>query len=321
MTKQRKLAARIENRIIAFMSTPVCENPQNFFKRVEAAEISALGVERPRIDLHAHTNCSDGTLTPQELVERAVNFQLNVLAITDHDTVAGLAAAQHYIHEKQLPLLLINGIEISTYWHGFDIHIVGLNINPNHPAITELVAKQQIAREARAVEMGHKLEKAGFTGIYEQAKLLAGEGSVTRSHFARVLFEQGHVNHLQTAFDKYLGKGERAFVKPDWLNINDAVAVIKQAGGSAVMAHPIRYDLSAKWRRKLIVEFKEAGGDALEIVLPQMNQEQKNLMLLYCNEYNLYASLGSDFHYPTRWSDLGRNLTLPEKCQPVWQLW
>ena len=118
-----------------------------------------------------------------------------------------------------------------------------------------------------------------------------------------------------------IGKGKRAYVKPTWCEIKEAVEVIHSAGGVAVMAHPVRYDLSAKWLRRLIVQFKEEGGDALEIVLPQMSPDQRRQMLTYCLEYDLYASMGSDFHYPTKWSDLGRNLTLPENCRPVWQLW
>lgn len=277
--------------------------------------------ENLRIDLHSHTNCSDGQLSPQELIDRAVNFQLDVLAITDHDSIDALAAAQAYIQEKALPLRLINGIEISTYWHGFDIHIVGLNINSTNEKLAALIEQQQAAREIRAEKMGEKLVKCGFNGVYEQAKALAGDGSITRSHFAKVLLQQGHINHIQGAFDKYIGKGKRAFVKPQWCEIPEAIEVIHQAGGVAVMAHPIRYDLSAKWRRRLIVEFKTAGGDGLEIVLPQINNEQKRLMLSYCDEYDLHASLGSDFHYPTKWNDLGRNLKLPENCSPIWQLW
>ncbi|MBO9491477.1 PHP domain-containing protein [Endozoicomonas sp. G2_1] len=294
-------------------------SPDNFYSQLFAAKAEKNAI--PRIDLHSHTTCSDGQLTPQTLVDRAVNFQLDVLAITDHDSVAGLDSAKRYILDKKLPLKLVSGIEISTYWHGFDIHVVGLNIDETNPVLNELIEQQQAARELRAQKMGEKLEKCGFIGVYEQAKKLAGDGSITRSHFAQILLQQGKVNHLQAAFDKYIGKGKRAYVKPLWCDIAEAVDVIHCAGGSAVLAHPIRYDLSGKWRRKLIVEFKAAGGDGLEIVLPQMNPEQRRLMLSYCHEYDLCASLGSDFHYPSKWSDLGRNLYLPEDCRPIWQLW
>ena len=278
-----------------------------------------------RIDLHSHTNCSDGGLSPQSLIDRAANFQIDVLAITDHDTVAGLDIAQKHIDEKKIPLKLIDGIEISTAWQGFEIHIVGLNIDKNNPELKALIALQQQAREERAISMGEKLAKCGFPSIYADAKEMAGEGSITRAHFAKVLHQQGHVNTMQLAFDKYIGKkgskGQRAYVKPNWCSIEEAIVAIHHAGGSAVMAHPIRYDLSAKWLRRLIVHFSEVAGDGLEVVLPQMNPEQRQKMLGYCQEYDLHASMGSDFHYPNRWSDIGRNLTMPVGAKPIWAQW
>jgi len=274
-----------------------------------------------RVDLHSHTSCSDGGLSPKELIDRAVNFQLDVLAITDHDTVSGLDIANDYIKEKNVPIKLIDGIEISTGWHGFEIHIVGLNIDKSHSTLMALIDSQQAARESRALKIGEKLAKCGFENIYREAKALAGTGSITRAHFAKVLFQQGQVASMQSAFDKYIGKGKRAFVAPTWCSIKDAVDTIHAAGGTAVLAHPMRYDITAKWLRRLIVQFKSDGGDAMEIVLPQMNPEQRRLMLNYCLEYDLYASLGSDFHYPSKWSDLGRNLSLPEQARPVWALW
>lgn len=274
-----------------------------------------------RVDLHSHTRCSDGALTPAELIARAVNFQIDVLAITDHDTVAGLASAKQTIIEENVPLKLIDGIEISTDWQGFEIHIVGLNIDAEHPSLLSLIDQQQARRELRATSMGEKLAKCGFDDVHSQAKALAGEGSITRAHFAKVLLQRGVVNSMQAAFDKYIGKGKRAFVKAHWCTIKEAIECIHAAGGVAVMAHPIRYDLSTKWLRRLVIEFKAHGGDGLEIVLPQMNNEQRKLMLSFCLEYELHASMGSDFHQPSRWSDLGRNLTMPAQVQPIWQIW
>ena len=290
------------------MSTPETDN---------SATVNNLS----RYDLHSHTNLSDGKLTPAQLIDRAVNFQIDTLAITDHDTVQALPIAQRYIEEHSLPITLVKGIEISTSWHSFEIHIVGLNIDANHPALLEMIESQQQARDNRALAISEKLAKCGIEETLEEAQALAGEGSLTRAHFAQVILNRGLINHMQSAFDKYIGKGKRAFVKPQWCSVADAVKVIHQAGGVAVIAHPMRYDITAKWLRRLILDFKAAGGDAMEIVLPQMNKDQKRLMLSYCLEYNLHASLGSDFHYPSRWSDLGRNLILPENCSPVWHLW
>ena len=298
----------IEDLILYLMSTPESDNLANC-------------TNIKRFDLHTHTTVSDGKLSPIELVDRAVNFQLDVLAITDHDTTNALGIANQYIKQHQLPIELVPGIEISTSWHSFEIHIVGLNIDVENQALKTLIAHQQQARESRAQAIAEKLTKAGVENTLADAQALAKGGSLTRAHFARVIHGRGLVSTMQGAFDKYIGKGKRAFVKPQWCDVATAVDVIHQAGGVAVIAHPMRYDISAKWLRRLIIDFKTAGGDAMEIVLPQMNNDQRRLMLSYCLEYDLYASLGSDFHYPSRWSDLGRNLTLPDNCKPVWQLW
>lgn len=283
------------------------------------------GFSHGRIDLHSHTHCSDGSLSPQTLIDRAVNYQIDVLAITDHDTVEGFNIAQEYIKEKNIPIKLISGIEISTGWEGFEIHIVGLNVDVNNSALQQLITNQQQAREERAKTIGEKLVKCGFPNVYDDAKKLAGEGTITRAHFAKVLYQQGHVATMQKAFDKYLGKKgrvtQKAYVKPAWCSIEKAVEVVHSAGGNAVMAHPIRYDLSSKWLRRLVVYFKDCSGDGLEVVLPQMNPQQRQIMLNYCLEYDLHASTGSDFHHPNKWSDLGRNLILPDGANPIWQLW
>lgn len=283
------------------------------------------GFSHGRIDLHSHTHCSDGSLSPQTLIDRAVNYQIAALAITDHDTVEGFYIAQDYILEKNIPIKLISGIEISTAWQGFEIHIVGLNFDVENPVLQTLISSQQQAREQRAITIGEKLSKCGFPNAYHDAKMLAGEGCITRAHFAQILYQQGHVGTLQKAFDQYLGKKgrntQKAYVAPTWCSIEQAVAAIHAAGGSTIIAHPIRYDLSAKWLRRLIVHFKESEGDALEVTLPQMNPQQRQIMLNYCLEYNLYASMGSDFHHPNKWSDLGRNLTLPDGAKPVWAMW
>lgn len=274
-----------------------------------------------RVDFHSHTTCSDGHLKPSELIDRASNYQIEQFAITDHDTVAGFSIAQQHITDKQLSIRLISGIEISTMWQGFEIHIVGLNIDVNHPALIELINAQQQAREERAQSMAKKLDKAGFAGCYEQAKEYAQGGTITRAHFARVLFDRGLVNNLQKAFDKYIGKGQRCYVKPLWCSIEQAIEVISASGGYSVIAHPMKYGLSTKWLRRLIVDFAASGGHAMEAASPQMNDQQRQLSLALCQEYDLLASVGSDFHYPSRWSDLGKNLSLPKHIDVVWQHW
>lgn len=273
------------------------------------------------IDLHSHTTASDGQLTPTELVNRAANRQVNILAITDHDSVDGLLEAKQAIEEKSLKLNLINGIEITTNWLNHEIHVVGVNIDPNNAALSELIELQKEKRESRAIEMGRRLAKANIEGVYEGAKALAGEGAITRAHFARYLVEQGVAPTFQKVFDKYLSRGNTGYVPHNWVDIEYAIEVIHQAGGQAILAHPNHYHLSNKWMRRLFMEFKDAGGDAMEVAMGQQSPQVRLQLAMWSKEYNLLASQGSDFHFVGRWRDLGKALHLPEIAQPLWLDW
>lgn len=272
-------------------------------------------------DLHSHTTASDGHFTPEMLVKRAVEYRVDVLAITDHDTVAGLAAAKLAIEQETLPLHLINGIEISSVWENKDIHIVGLNIDPNSLALTTLIQAQGEKRYQRAALMATRLEKQGMLGALAGAKILAGDAPLTRSHFARWMVEQGHVKNLQTVFKKYLTRGNPGYVPPNWCTIQEAVNTIHLAGGQAVLAHPGRYQLTAKWLKRLLKDFVDAGGDGMEVAQPQQAPNERRLLADYAIQYGLAGSQGSDFHYPSAWSELGRNLYLPKNCLEIWASW
>ncbi|OOE33390.1 phosphatase [Salinivibrio kushneri] len=273
------------------------------------------------IDLHSHTTASDGRLSPKDLVQRAVERRVGVLAITDHDTTAGLVEAQAEIDHQRLPLTLVNGIEISTLWQNFDIHIVGLNVDPQHPALTALIAEQAERRQQRAELIAERLERSHYTGALAGARELAGDAPLTRAHFARWLVEQGHAKTMQACFKRFLTRGNTGYAPPNWCSIADAVAAIHEAGGQAVLAHPGRYKLKAKWLKRLLTAFSEANGDAIEVALPQQSQQERRLLADYARDYGLLASLGSDFHYPSPWTELGRNLWLPKDSQPVWHDW
>ncbi|KHT35738.1 RNase RNM [Vibrio sinaloensis] len=274
-----------------------------------------------RIDLHSHTTASDGRLPPNELIDRALSFNLEVLAITDHDTVDGLTPAHDYINENQLPIKLINGIEISTVWQNKDIHIVGLNIDPNSPALQALIAQQKAHREGRAELIAHRLSKATREGVFEEVKQIAGDAPITRAHFAKWLVENGYAKTMQQVFKKYLTRNNPGYVPPAWCSMSEAVEAIHAAGGQAVLAHPGRYDLTAKWIKRLLAAFVEAGGDAMEIAQPQQGQQERRNLADYAIQYKLLASQGSDFHYPSPWMELGRNLWLPSGVEPVWKDW
>ena len=272
-------------------------------------------------DLHSHTQASDGLLSPEELVHRAVEMRVGTLAITDHDTTSAIPAAQAEITRAGLNLTLINGVEISTLWENHEIHIVGLNIDIAHPAMVTLLEEQKARRQARAMQIGERLEKAHIPGAWEGALRLANGGAVTRGHFARFLIESGKASDVAGVFKKYLARGKTGYVPPQWCTIKQAIDVIHHSGGKAVVAHPGRYDLSAKWLKRLLAHFAEQGGDAMEVAQCQQAPNERTQLAAYAQQFGLMASQGSDFHQPCPWIELGRKLWLPAGVEAVWQLW
>lgn len=248
-------------------------------------------------------------------------MQVDVLALTDHDTVAGLDEAHATQAKQKRSLTIIDGVEISTTWHGFDIHIVGLNVDRQCPMFLSHLNGQAQIREARAEKIADKLEKCGFEGVLTRAKALAGVGQVTRAHFARVLVNNYGVPTMQAAFKKYLGKGKRASVKAEWPSIESAIEWIHDAGGQAVLAHPAHYDMTAKWLRRLVDLFAQSGGDAIETAFPGINKTKQELINEIAQTHNLLASAGSDFHFPSRWTELGKNLGISSQLTPIWHNW
>lgn len=272
-------------------------------------------------DLHSHTQASDGLLSPEELVHRAVEMRVGTLAITDHDSTSAIPAARAEIQRAGLDLTLINGVEISTLWENHEIHIVGLNIDIEHPAMVALLEEQKARRQQRAMQIGERLEKANVPGAWEGALRLANGGAVTRGHFARFLVESGKASDVAGVFKKYLARGKTGYVPPQWCTIKQAIDVIHHSGGKAVVAHPGRYDLSAKWLKRLLAHFAEQGGDAMEVAQCQQAPNERTQLAAYAQQFGLMASQGSDFHQPCPWIELGRKLWLPAGVEAVWQLW
>ena len=274
-----------------------------------------------KIDLHSHTYFSDGQLSPTELLQRAHTMQVDVLAITDHDTVSGLEEAHAYQQTQKRPLTIIDGVEISTAWQGFDIHIVGLNVDCACSDFQAFLTAQKERRRQRAEKIAEKLSKCGFEGVLEKAVRLAGPGQITRAHFARVLVNQYGVSSMDSAFKKYLEKGKRAAVKAQWPAMAEAIEAISQAGGQAVLAHPAHYDMTTKWLRRLVDDFAQAGGHAIEAACPGMAAAKQSLIRELAQAHQLLASAGSDFHFPSRWTELGRNLGIANELTPIWHNW
>lgn len=270
-----------------------------------------------KYDLHTHSTASDGLLSPTELVIRAIEQGVEMLALTDHDTIAGIKEAKKAAENQ--PLRLISGVEVSIVWQEKSIHLAALNVDEDHPELVALLDNQAKLREQRAVEIGEKLAKAGIPNAYEGAKALAS-GEVTRAHYGRFLVEQEYVRNVEQAFKKYLGLGKPAYVKPMWCEMQEAIDTVHQAGGVISIAHPLRYKMTGRWVRRLIDDFKQAGGDGIEVAGCGQTPDQRQLIARWAKEFDLYASVGSDFHYPTGWIELGRGLTLPQECKPIWEL-
>lgn len=272
-----------------------------------------------KYDLHCHSTASDGALTPSALVQRAHQQGVTALALTDHDTTDGLIEAIQAAND--CGLRLIPGIELSATYANQCLHIVGLNIDARNALLMEGLAKQQLLRDQRAQKIAEKLEKKGVTGVYQAVLEVAGSGEITRSHFADFLLAQGYVSTQQEAFDKYLSKGKPAFVPTQWAALEEVVAWIKAAGGVAVIAHPLRYNMSAKWMNAALAAFKHVGGQAVEVVTGRASVDDIQRSLQFAIKHQLHASMGSDFHSPeNQWVELGRLAALPAKALPVWEL-
>lgn len=272
-----------------------------------------------KYDLHAHSTVSDGTLPPALLVQRAYEQGVTALALTDHDTTAGYAEAQ--TAANQAGIKLIPGIELSVSWSEKSFHVVGLNIDPNYPPLLEATQHLQVVRTLRAEKIAAKLEKKRITGALEWVVARAGDSMITRSHFADFLVSNFHVSSQQEAFDRYLAKGKPAYVSTEWADLKLAIDWITQSGGIAVLAHPLRYKLTANWMKRLLTAFKEAGGKGIEVVTGRCSTDEIKLVAEYANRFDLAGSTGSDFHGPINpWIELGRLAPLPATVKPVWEL-
>ena len=270
------------------------------------------------IDLHTHSTCSDGTLTPRDLVARAAAAGIDILALTDHDTVAGVEEAQRSASEYGLHL--VPGVEISATWRAQSIHVLGLWIDPAATAMRGELRTQGERRRARMVKICARLTQRGLPGVELLKAVEANAGLPTRAHLADAMVSHGLVARADEAFRKYLGSGKAGYVAPQWPALEAVVGWIRAAGGAASLAHPARYALSAGGRRQLLCDFKTAGGAALEVVTGTNGGQHADALAALASKYGFTGSVGSDFHNPQHiWNPLGRSLKLPDCVSPVWR--
>ena len=271
-------------------------------------------------DLHCHSTTSDGTLTPEELAARAAANGVDLWALTDHDEVGG---QQRAIEAAQAHgIRYLTGVEISVTFADATVHIVGLGFDHTDPRLAEGLADTRDGRGPRAVEMGEQLAKVGIHGAYEGAlKYVGNPKLISRTHFARFLVDSGVCRDTSEVFRKYLTEGKPGFVPHRWARLGDAVQWITQSGGLAVIAHPARYNFSPNLEYALFSEFKQHGGQGVEVVTGSHSAAEALRYADMAREFGLAASRGSDFHSPDESHiDLGKLPPLPDGLTPVWQL-
>lgn len=246
------------------------------------------------VDFHTHSLASDGALTPQELVRRAKAAGVRQFALTDHDTTAGYLSVRHTSEANEVGL--ISGVELSCRWATTTVHVVGLNFDADASQIIAVVEQLTQAREERAKKIAMRLAGVGIDGALEGAKAVANESQIGRPHFATWMVEAGAVNSVTEAFDKYLGAGKIGDVKMFWPPLSDVVQAITQAGGVAILAHPLKYRLTGMKLRALINDFKAAGGGAIEVLNGRQPETDLKRLSQLAEGNGLMCSVGSDFH-------------------------
>ncbi|MFT0695996.1 PHP domain-containing protein [Acinetobacter bereziniae] len=277
------------------------------------------------IDLHTHSNISDGTLTPALLVEAAIEKGIHTLALTDHDSMDGLIQAEQFA--KNQPIQIISGVEISSQWSrpatkkSYGVHIVALNMQNPEP-LQRLLTVQKKIRAERAKEICELLIPLIHQDIYADvvAKVDGEPDRITRTHIAKTLVEKGIVQRAQQAFDKYIKEGKKAYVKFDGLGLAETIQVIHESQGFAVLAHPTRYDLSATNIRYLIELFAQHGGDAIELPPAIETASTRQMVDRMIAEHALKVSVGSDFHGDNMpWIKLGNIPHVKEGQIGIWE--
>jgi len=272
------------------------------------------------IDLHSHSTISDGLLTPSGLVQHAHSKGIKVLALTDHDDVEGLKEATS--EANLLGMHLVHGVEISVTWKRNTIHIVGLNVDSQNKTLLQGLSSIREGRFERAKQMAHSLDQIGIKGSLEGALKYAKSGILGRTHFARFLVETGHAKDVKTVFKNYLVKGRPGFIEHTWTTLENALLWIHESGGIAAIAHPARYDLGKNNLLAFLNEFKELGGQGIEVISGSHTTEDSLKFARIAEEFEFLASTGSDYHGPgISYREMGSLPKIPETCIPIWKSW
>ena len=272
-----------------------------------------------RADLHSHSNVSDGVLPPEDVVARAHEQGVELYALTDHDEVGGLEQAASAA--QRLGLAFVPGVEVSVTWGSTTLHIVGLGVEYRDGRLEARLGAVRSGRISRAQEMAEQLARVGIEGAFDGALVYAGNPQmISRTHFARYLVETGHCRDVKDVFSRYLVEGKPGFVPHAWAALDEAIDMIHDAGGVAIVAHPGRYRLNDLALHALLEEFRELGGTAIEVSTSNHTEREMRRFADLAREFGFEASGGSDFHGPgeSESVELGRVARLPSDLVPVW---
>ena len=274
-----------------------------------------------KVDLHCHSNISDGVLAPAAVAAYARKAGVDVWALTDHDEVSGVAAAR--AAALDLGMRFVAGVEISITWAGQTVHIVGLQVDEANPGLVQGLHQTRSGRDARGREIARQLDLAGIPDAYEGAlKFVGNPDLMSRTHFARYIVETGKCANIPDVFKKYLSEGKPGYVEHRWATLAEAVGWIRGAGGVAVIAHPGRYRFSDMAQGVLFDEFKQLGGVAIEVVTGSHSPDQYPEYAQLANAYGFLASRGTDFHAPGESRvDFSKLPPLPANVTPIWHDW
>jgi 3',5'-nucleoside bisphosphate phosphatase len=269
-------------------------------------------------DLHCHSQVSDGTLTPEDLAERAARQGVRLWALTDHDEVGGVQRARTAALAHGMAFL--TGVEVSVTFADVTVHIVGLGFDEHHPALQQGLAQTRSGRALRAQKMGEDLARVGIKNAYEGSLRYVGNPDlISRTHLARFLVDEKHCKDTHEVFRKYLTEGKPGYVPHRWATLRDAVTWIVQAGGLAIIAHPARYAFSPSAEYALFSEFKALGGQGVEVLTSSHSAQEVLKYADMAQEFALCASRGSDFHSPNEsHTEFGALPALPTHLRPVW---
>jgi predicted metal-dependent phosphoesterase TrpH len=271
------------------------------------------------VDLHCHSSASDGLLPPAEVARRAAGNGVDLLSLSDHDTLSGLESARSTALEAGIRF--VNGVEISIEWGGLQVHILGYNFDADDPALNAGLAAIRGGRVARARRMSDALEAIGIDGCFDGAMRYAENPNlISRSHFARYLVEIGVCRDVRSVFESYIVPGRPGYVEHRWATLAESVGWITGAGGIAAVAHPGRYKFSRAEMRQLLEDFKACGGRAIEVISGSHSADNVSVFGRYAREFDFLASCGSDFHGPGEsYIDIGQVDALPPGLSPVWE--